>query len=87
MKLKLLNPDVLWGTHRNISTVTSLTVIGVIAYNMMPSTPVPQEKSGVSGAGHNVAVSSDVGLWSGQAGHHVPVAENYLGQLPYREEG
>lgn len=59
--------------------MTSLTVIRVISYNMMSSTPVPQKKSSVSGAGHDVAVSSDVGLWPGQACHHVPVAKNNLG--------
>lgn len=64
-----------------------LTVVRVVPYNVVSSAPVPQKKSGVSGAWHDVAVSSDVGLWSGQTRHHVPVAEDYLGQLSCGEEG
>ena len=74
-------------TLTHVDTTPPLTVIRVVPYNVVSSTPVPQEESGVSGAWHDVAVSSDVGLWSGQTRHHIPVAKNYLGQLSYGEEG
>ena len=58
-----------------------LTVIGVVADDMVPPAPVPQQQRGVPGPGHDVAVSPDVGLWARQAGHHVPVAEHDLSQF------
>ena len=65
---------------------TQLTVVGVVSDDVVPSAPVPQKKSGVSGARHDVAVSSDVGLGPGQTRNYVPVAEHDLGQLSWEEE-
>lgn len=70
-----------------VSSMSPLTVVRVVPYNVVSSTPVPQKKSGISGAWHDVAVSSDVGLWPGQTRHDIPVAKNYLGQLSCGEEG
>lgn len=64
-----------------VTTATQLTVVWVVSYDVVSSAPVPQKKSGISGARHNVAVPSDVGLWPSQTRHHVPVAKNDLGQL------
>ena len=50
-------------TQADIHTLLFLlTVVWVVPNNVVSSTPVPQKKSGISGAGHDVAVSSDVGL-------------------------
>lgn len=73
-------------THA-VSTMSPLTVVRVVPDNVVSSTPVPQKKRGISGAWHDVAVSSDVGLWPGQTRHDIPVAKNYLGELSCGEEG
>ena len=73
------------GTRRNMriyfSTFEPLTVVGIVPDDVMPSAPVPQKKSRISGARHNVAVPSDIGLGPGQTGHHIPVTKHYLGEL------
>ena len=74
-------------TVRSVCVFLLLTVIGVVADDMVPPAPVPQQQRGVPGPGHDVAVSSDVRLWSGQTCHHVPVAEHDLRQLAYRKYG
>lgn len=69
------------GPQSDASSGFILTVVGVVADDMVPSAPVPQQECRVSGPGDDVAVASDVRLWSGQTCHHVPVTENDLGQL------
>lgn len=50
------------------------------------SVPVPEQQGGVSGARQNVAVAADVRLGAGEAGHHVPMPEHDLRQLPCRRQ-
>lgn len=59
--------------------------MGVVADDMVSPTPVPQQKSCIPGPRNNVAVSSDVRLWSGQTCHHIPVAKDYLRQLALKQ--
>lgn len=72
-------------THTHTTTHTHrgqpLTVVRVVSNDVVSSAPVPQQESGISGAWHDVTVSSDVGLGPGQTSHHIPVAENNLSQL------
>lgn len=75
------------GDRRTFHGMPPLTVIRVVAYDVVSSTPVPQKQGGISGAGHDVAVSSDVGLRPGQTRDHIPVAKNNLGQLSCGEQG
>lgn len=42
------------------------------------SVPVPQQQGGISGAWQDVAVSTNVWLGAGKAGHHVPMAKHNL---------
>lgn len=39
-----------------------LTVIGIVAYYVVPSTPIPQQECSIPGPRDDVAVSSNVGL-------------------------
>lgn len=55
-----------------------LTAIRVVAYDMVPSTPVPEKQSRISGPRHNIAVPTNVRLRPGQACYHVPVAKYNL---------
>lgn len=69
-----------------MGTCSLLTIIRVVADDMVSPTPVPQQESCIPGPRDNVAVSPDVRLWSGQTRHHVPVAKNYLRQLAYSKK-
>lgn len=50
------------------------------------SIPVPQQQGGISGAGQDVAVSSDVGLRASKARHHVTVPKHYLSEFACKEK-
>lgn len=77
-------------THRvwdgELTCISTLTVVGIVPNNVVPSAPVPQKKSGVPGSRHDVAVPSDVRLRPGQTRHHIPVAKDNLSELSCEEK-